>query len=196
MILSFLFSPYAILLIPVLYYLVPYLQRSSIRKIPGPTLAAFSNLWLLYQCRQGKRYLAVDEAHKKYGPLVRLQPHHVSIVDTEAIYAIYGHGNGYLKSEYYDAFVSIRRGLFNTRDRAEHTRKRKIISHTFSAKSVGQFEQYMVRRGTRLCLNAEWMLSVLIWSSFSNAGQKSRIREQLNMQTSMHSIGSTFWHLT
>lgn len=46
-------------------------------------------------------------------------------------------------SEYYDAFVSIRRGLFNTRDRAEHTRKRKTVSHTFSAKSVLQFEQYI-----------------------------------------------------
>jgi len=46
-------------------------------------------------------------------------------------------------SEYYDAFVSIRRGLFNTRDRAEHTRKRKTVSHTFSAKSISQFEQYM-----------------------------------------------------
>ena len=46
-------------------------------------------------------------------------------------------------SEYYDAFVSINRGLFNTRDRVEHTRKRKTISHTFSAKSVGQFEAYM-----------------------------------------------------
>ncbi|KLJ12460.1 benzoate 4-monooxygenase [Blastomyces silverae] len=45
--------------------------------------------------------------------------------------------------EYYDAFVSIRRGLFNTRDRAEHTRKRKTVAHTFSAKSVGQFEQYI-----------------------------------------------------
>lgn len=48
-----------------------------------------------------------------------------------------------ITSEYYDAFVSIRRGLFNTRDRIEHTRKRKVISHTFSAKSVGQFEQYI-----------------------------------------------------
>src|SRR3981189_3160288 len=48
-----------------------------------------------------------------------------------------------LHSEYYDAFVSIRRGLFNTRDRAEHTRKRKMVSHTFSTKSIGQFEQYI-----------------------------------------------------
>ena len=46
-------------------------------------------------------------------------------------------------SNYYDAFVSIQRGLFNTRDRAEHTRKRKTVSHTFSAKSISQFEQYM-----------------------------------------------------
>lgn len=46
-------------------------------------------------------------------------------------------------SEFYDAFVSIRRGLFNTRDRAEHTRKRKLISHVFSTKSITQFEPYI-----------------------------------------------------
>lgn len=64
-------------------------------------------------------------------------------------------------SEYYDAFVSIQRGLFNTRDRAEHSRKRKTISHTFSAKSVSQFEQYiyhnlqeLVRQWTRLAETA------------------------------------------
>ncbi|KAK8141682.1 hypothetical protein G3M48_010057, partial [Beauveria asiatica] len=45
--------------------------------------------------------------------------------------------------DFYDAFVSIRRGLFNTRDRAEHSRKRKLVSHTFSPKSVGQFEPYI-----------------------------------------------------
>lgn len=47
------------------------------------------------------------------------------------------------ESEYYDAFVSIQRSLFNTRDRQEHTRKRKTVSHTFSAKSIGHFEQYI-----------------------------------------------------
>ena len=47
------------------------------------------------------------------------------------------------ESDYYDAFVSIQRGLFNTRDKQEHSRKRKTVSHTFSAKSIGQFEQYM-----------------------------------------------------
>lgn len=46
-------------------------------------------------------------------------------------------------SSFYDAFVSIERGIFNTRDRADHTRKRKIISHTFSPKSIVQFEPYI-----------------------------------------------------
>lgn len=39
--------------------------------------------------------------------------------------------------------MSIRRGLFNTRDRTQHTRKRKIVSHVFSAKAIGQFEEYI-----------------------------------------------------
>lgn len=84
-----------------------------------------------------------------------LCPRHSSVLRT------FHHSSRWLNrlspSEYYDAFVSIQRGLFNTRDRAEHTRKRKTISHTFSAKSITQFEQYMyhnlqelVRQWTRI----------------------------------------------
>lgn len=52
----------------------------------------------MYQCRRGKRYLAVDHAHKKLGKVVRIQPNHVSIADDAAIQTIYGHGNGFLKA--------------------------------------------------------------------------------------------------
>ncbi|KAH8677855.1 putative benzoate 4-monooxygenase cytochrome P450 [Xylariales sp. PMI_506] len=142
-----LLSPWAAALLPlavVLYYLVPYYTTNGkLRGIPAPFPAQFSNLWLLYVCRRGERYKDADELHKKLGPVVRIQPNHVSIADDEAIPVIYGHGNGFLKAEFYDAFVSIRRGLFNTRDRAEHTRKRKIVAHTFAPKSVGQFEPYI-----------------------------------------------------
>ncbi|CCC09011.1 unnamed protein product [Sordaria macrospora k-hell] len=137
-------APVVLLVGVVFYYLVPYfVTYSALRKIPSPFPAQFTDLWLLSVCRRGNRYERVDELHKKLGPVVRIQPNHVSICDDSAIPTIYGHGNGFLKSDFYDAFVSIRRGLFNTRDRAEHTRKRKIVSHTFSAKSVLQFEPYM-----------------------------------------------------
>lgn len=46
-------------------------------------------------------------------------------------------------SHYYEAFVARTPGMFNVRDRAEHTRKRKIISHAFSPKSVAEFEPHM-----------------------------------------------------
>jgi benzoate 4-monooxygenase len=98
MFLSVLFTPYTLLLLPIIYYLLPYIRNWSIRDIPAPFPAAFTNLWLLYQCRRGRRYLAVDNAHKKYGPLVRIQPDHVSVADPEAIPIIYGHGNGFLKA--------------------------------------------------------------------------------------------------
>ncbi|KAI0394949.1 cytochrome P450 [Xylariaceae sp. FL0594] len=127
------------------YYLYPYfVTYRHLRDIPSPFPAAFTNWWLLYACRRGKRYEIVDEAHRRLkSKFVRIQPNHVSVADDEAIQIIYGHGNGFLKSEYYDAFVSIKRGLFNTRDRAEHTRKRKMISHTFAPKSITQFEPYI-----------------------------------------------------
>ena len=98
MFLNFLLTPYSLIAVPILYYLLPYLRNWSIRDVPGPPLARFSNLWLLLQCRQGKRFLAVDQAHKKYGKLVRIQPNHVSIADDKAIQQIYGHGNGFLKA--------------------------------------------------------------------------------------------------
>ncbi|KAF2400362.1 benzoate para-hydroxylase [Trichodelitschia bisporula] len=135
--------PYLLPALLVAYFFVPYLSNGALRKIPAPFPAQFTSLWLFIQCRRGRRYAAVHAAHQKYGPLVRIQPHHISVADAAAVSAIYGHGNGFLKSDYYDAFVSIQRGLFNTRSRPEHSRKRKTVSHTFSAKSVGQFEEYM-----------------------------------------------------
>lgn len=94
--------PFILLGLAVAYYLVPYLQKSHLRDIPSAGFAAFTNVWLLLQARQGKKYLTIDEAHKKYGKLVRISPTQVSIADDEAILSVYGHGNGFLK-----AYVNI-----------------------------------------------------------------------------------------
>lgn len=134
----------------VFAHLVPYLTDPfNQRSIPGPFLAKFSDIWLGWVSSLGHRSDVVHELHKKYGPLVRLAPNHVSVADPDALQVVYAHGNGSLKSDFYDAFVSIHRGLFNTRDRVQHTRKRKIVSHIFSPKSVLEFEpiarSYMVQ---------------------------------------------------
>ncbi len=97
MFLSFLINPYILLAFPLFYYLLPYFRKWSLWNIPAPFPAAFSNLWLMYQCRRGRRYQAVDDAHKCLGPVIRIQPNHVSIADPEAIQLVYGHGNGFTK---------------------------------------------------------------------------------------------------
>ncbi|KAG6828596.1 hypothetical protein H0H92_007337 [Tricholoma furcatifolium] len=123
----------------VLAHLIPYLWDShNARSLPGPFLAKFSDLWLGVVSAHGHR------------PVVRIAPNHISIADPEALQTVYAHGNGALKSNFYDAFVSIRRGVFNTRDRAEHARKRKIVSHIFSQKSVVEFEPHIRQHVTEL----------------------------------------------
>lgn len=134
----------ALLLIPVpilLAHVISYLRDPyNQRNIRGPFLARFSDIWLGWVASQGHRSDVVHQLHNKYGTFVRLAPNHVSIADPDALQIVYAHGNGSLKSNFYDAFVSIHRGLFNTRDRVDHARKRKIVSHVFSQKNVLEFE--------------------------------------------------------
>ncbi|KAG2117260.1 cytochrome P450 [Suillus discolor] len=134
----------ALLLIPVpilLAHVIPYLRDPyNQRSIQGPFLARFSDFWLGWVASQGHRSDVIHQLHNKHGTFVRLAPNHVSISDPDALQIVYAHGNGSLKSNFYDAFVSIHRGLFNTRDRADHARKRKIVSHVFSQKNVLEFE--------------------------------------------------------
>ena len=160
-----LLTPWIGLLIPTyfaLYYLIPYLTKyRSLSKYPGPVIAKFSNIWLGLSARRGQKFAAVDWAHRKYGKLVRVGFNHISIADERGLETVYAHGNGFLKesvllplvdfiqltlrlfSHFYEAFVVGTTGVFNTRDRVDHTRKRKMIAHAFSPKSVGEFEPHM-----------------------------------------------------
>ena len=74
---------------------------------------------------------------------MRIAPNHVSIADPAAFKDIYAHGTGGLKGHFYDATVSTRPNLFNTRNRAEHSRKRKMVSHIFSLKRVLEHGPYI-----------------------------------------------------
>ena len=82
----------------ILFYVLPYFTTyKSLQDIPGPWTARFSNIWLALQAKKGKKYAAVDAAHRKYGPVVRGGYNHVSIANERALQVVYGHGNGFLK---------------------------------------------------------------------------------------------------
>ncbi|KAI6251387.1 hypothetical protein HI914_00178 [Erysiphe necator] len=152
---GYIFYVVALPILAFLYYVVPYFaSNSSIRDIPGPFLARFSHLWLLLQARLGRRYQTIDAVHKKYGKLVRIQPNHVSIADDSAIIPVYGHSNGLLKSEFYTAFVFNKPNVFNTRDRDEHSHKRKPLLPIHSVASVIKFEKRIA--GNIQLLTRQW----------------------------------------
>ncbi|KAK0501634.1 cytochrome P450 monooxygenase [Armillaria luteobubalina] len=136
----------AVTVLAVLVHLVPYLTDSNrLRSYPGPLIAKFSDAWLAYVSHQGRRSEIIHDLHRKYGPFVRIAPNHVSVAVSDAQPMVYGHGNGTLKSSFYDAFITTSISIFTTQDRQTHTRKRKIISHTFSQKSVLEFEPHVHR---------------------------------------------------
>lgn len=120
----------------LLYVVFPHFTSlSPLRRYPGPFWAGFTRLWLAKQARVGKRSEIVHEEHLKHGKFVRIGPNEISVADPAALPIVYAHGTGSIKADFYDAFVaSPVRGLFNTRNRAEHTRKRKIVSHTFASR--------------------------------------------------------------
>lgn len=77
-------------------YVVTYL-KSPLKKIPGPFLAKFSNIWRFYN-HYGQTHIETQKSlHKKYGDVVRLGPNTVSIADADLLKTIYSTRGTFLK---------------------------------------------------------------------------------------------------
>ncbi|CCO31784.1 hypothetical protein BN14_05834 [Rhizoctonia solani AG-1 IB] len=139
----------------VAYYLVPYLRdpHEYRRRFSGPWLASFSGSWLSRSASSGHHYQNILKAHEKYGKFVRIAPNHISIADPDALEEVYGHSNGLLKSEFYDAFITVdgNRNTFSIRDKAIHTAKRKRIANIFSPQNIVAFEPRVRIHIQRFC---------------------------------------------
>lgn len=148
-----------VLLICGLYLLHTRFSRKSAQHIPGPFLARWTHLWLAYHAYRGRRYKVVHAAHlvssrrseeryhlklffsKRYGAVVRISPNHISVSSPEALPVIYGQGpRAPAKSAFYDSFVcNGKPSIFSTRDRQEHSAKRRVVSHAFSSSALQEF---------------------------------------------------------
>ncbi|KAL3482853.1 cytochrome P450 [Aspergillus germanicus] len=123
--------------------LIDYL-RSSLRNVPGPFWAEFSNLWLVYHTRQGRMHRKIIEVHEKYGPLVRLGPHEISTADIDSLRIIYGAGNDFRKSDWYMPWQGNRKwDLFSERNESIHRAQRRLVSHIYSLSNMKKLEPYV-----------------------------------------------------
>lgn len=124
-------------------------------KYPGPFLAKITDCYLAYYAYKGSRHLAYHRAHEKYGPIVRMGPNSLSINSATALKTIYGYGANVIKADFYEAFPANKKtvNVHSSIDKAQHARKRRVISHAFSDKAIKSLEKYIlanVRTGCRL----------------------------------------------
>lgn len=95
---------YTALFIGLLYILKPVLIPSSLDKIPGPSLARYTNLWAAYECSKGHSETLYRDLHARYGPYVRIGPKRVIFNNPELIPKVYGVNSNLVKAPFYTAF--------------------------------------------------------------------------------------------
>jgi len=85
-------SGFAALAVVYAIYVVYSVFFHPLRRVPGPFLARFSDLWRNIRYFRGSWLDDVVSLHERYGPVVRIAPNEISFVDGEALKQLYGHG--------------------------------------------------------------------------------------------------------
>ncbi|KAH0609238.1 uncharacterized protein H6S33_012724 [Morchella sextelata] len=125
------------------------LYLHPLAKHPGPFLARITDWYNVYHAYLGDRHLALHNAHLKYGPVVRFAPNLISINSSTALKTIYGHSpasRSLQKGSFYSAFPAVK-GVYNTHNcinKAEHGRKRRVLSAAFSENALKSMEDLVL----------------------------------------------------
>ncbi|KAE8381687.1 cytochrome P450 [Aspergillus bertholletiae] len=132
-------------LIAVLVVIRLITNKLRLSGIPGPVLAGYTGLWKLYNVLAGDRQYTEINLHRKYGPLVRIGPRHISVSDPKAISVIYGVNKGFTKTAFYP-IQSIswdkkpQMNLFSARDEHFHREQKRPIASAYSLSSILEME--------------------------------------------------------
>ncbi|MCJ1381679.1 hypothetical protein MMC17_004790 [Xylographa soralifera] len=117
------------------------LYLSPISKFPGPKLAALT-LWyeFYYDVVRGGQYIFhIRELHRKYGPIVRVNPYELHVSDPDfydILYASYASGEKRDKYEWYTKMFGTPTAGFSTVGHHQHRARRAPLNHFFSMASV------------------------------------------------------------
>ncbi|KAF2181511.1 cytochrome P450, partial [Zopfia rhizophila CBS 207.26] len=148
------------------------------KKYPGPIISRVCGLPVLYHAWKGDFHHYLYRLHYQYvGDKVRYSPNKLSINDVRALNDIYGFNKNVSKpEEFYAAFRVNKhaRNVFNTADKEEHRRKRRIMGKAFSAKSLPNYAPFISSKVEELStkLNGGQPLgTVSHWREFNMADE-------------------------
>ncbi|KAI1810274.1 benzoate 4-monooxygenase cytochrome P450 [Poronia punctata] len=115
-------------------------------KIPGPKLAAVSNVPYSYWFLKGRQPFNILELHLKYGPVVRVAPNEVSFNTAGSWRDIYDGrqmNKTFVKSDFYAGGNFAARGvcgILNERQPEAHATQRRLLSPVFSDRALTEQE--------------------------------------------------------
>lgn len=122
-------------------------------KIPGPKLAAITQLYQTYFSyikNESRYYQKVEQLHKKYGPVVRITPDEVSLSDPENYSKIYHMGSKYSKSPNYYRVFGAPAAFFTTIENKLHAARRAELNPFFSRRAVLALEPVVLEKAHTL----------------------------------------------
>lgn len=139
--------------------------KPHLRDIPGPSLAAYTKFWRLYDVSKGQAHWTTIELHRKHGDLVRLAPNVVSVGDPAMVPLIYNSKGDFTKTAFYpiqsvcyasSAFHGMRGliklngqitwqkkaqyNIFSTRSETEHREQKRKVANVFTSDSLLKME--------------------------------------------------------
>ncbi|KAK7445715.1 hypothetical protein VKT23_014710 [Stygiomarasmius scandens] len=131
----------------LVYRLSPF---HPLADVPGPVVARITKLWSFYIASTGNMPRVLKRLHDKYGSIVRIGPNEISIVDSEAVEAVYGQ-NGLPKGKFY----SIRTDPHNPTNLLfmtgpPHARRRQRWNRALGMEAVKYYEEVISRQTNKL----------------------------------------------
>ncbi|KAF4552146.1 Cytochrome P450-like protein 4 [Elsinoe fawcettii] len=132
---------------PIISWIV---DLKGLRKYPTlHPLSGFTNLALVYEAQKGDRHHSLLLRHKD-NPVIRLGPNFLSFSAPAAIKDIYGHSTPCIKDQFYTELAGSHRHLADVVDKAEHARKRKVLSSAFAIRHLEEWEYKVTDMTSRL----------------------------------------------
>ena len=111
--------------------------------------AGLTNLAFMIEAHRGFRSKHLAQLHKTH-PIIRTGPNSLSYGDLRAIKDIYGHNTKCLKDVTYTTLAGTHFHLADVIDKADHARKRKVLSAAYALKNLEAWEFKVADKTERL----------------------------------------------
>ncbi|KID94532.1 Cytochrome P450, partial [Metarhizium majus ARSEF 297] len=138
----------------ILSLVVYRLYLHPLAKIPGPKLAAATSWYEFYYDVVGRGVFCweIKRMHDEYGPIVRINPDEVHVLDTGFYDEIYAPASK-KRDKYADyvVFLGVPTGAFATCPHDHHRLRRKALNVSFSKKAIYEIEPLMQAKVDLLC---------------------------------------------